>query len=65
MEKKKDANMRIIKVMFSSDGRGGVTPKISIPISWLRDMGVTPDDREIKLLYDEKEKSFKAKKIIK
>lgn len=62
MEKKKDTNMRIIKVMFNNDGRGGTTPKISVPISWLRDMGVTPEDREIKLSYDEKAKTFNVVK---
>lgn len=60
MEKKKDLNMRITKVMFNSDGKGGVTPKISIPISWLRDMGIDTEEREIKLSYDEKTKSFTA-----
>lgn len=62
MEKKKDTNMRVINVMFNNDGKGNVTPKISLPITWLRDMGVTPEERQIKVIYDEKTKSFKAEK---
>ena len=35
------------KVIFAKDGRGGYTPKLSIPISWLRDMGITDAERGI------------------
>lgn len=55
---KKDMYKRIGKVIFAKDGRGGVTPKVSIPISWLRDMGITDIDREIDLKYDEEKKEF-------
>ena len=46
------------KVIFAKDGRGGYTPKLSIPISWLRDMGITDAERGIELQYDEKSKVF-------
>ena len=46
------------KVIFAKDGKGGYTPKISIPITWLRDMGITDTERGIELQYDEKSKGF-------
>ncbi len=58
----KDMNRRTLKVIFAKDGKGNVTPKISLPISWLRDMGITDIERGIDLEYDEKNKVFFAVK---
>ena len=55
---KKNMHQRTGKVIFAKDGRGGYTPKISIPITWLRDMGITDFERGIDLQYDEKNKMF-------
>lgn len=60
--KEKNMYQRTGKVIFAKDGRGGYTPKISIPISWLRDMGITDTERGIELQYDEKNKVFYALK---
>ncbi len=59
-KEKREKNMyqRTGKVIFAKDGKGGYTPKISIPISWLRDMGITDAERGIELQYDEKSKGF-------
>ncbi len=47
MEKRK------LKVIFSKDGRGATNTKITLPIAYLRLMGVTPEDREVSLEFDE------------
>lgn len=57
-KKEKSMYQRTGKVIFAKDGRGGYTPKLSIPISWLRDMGITDTERGIELQYDEKNKIF-------
>ena len=42
---------RELKVMFNKSGgntsKNSYSPKLSIPKSWLDDMGITLDDREI------------------
>lgn len=55
-------NKRTLKVIFAKDGKGNVTPKISIPITWLRDMGITDIERGLDLEYDEENKIFYAVK---
>lgn len=49
---------RILKVMFNKSGSGSITPRLSIPISDLRKMGITPEDREINYYYDEENKQI-------
>lgn len=47
---------RELKVMFNKSGgtasKNSYSPKISIPKSWLDDMGVTLDEREIIVTYE-------------
>lgn len=47
---------RKLKVIFCKDGRGATNTKITLPISWLKLMGVSQEDREVNLKYDEKDK---------
>ena len=49
---------RKLKVIFSKDGRGATNTKITLPISWLKDMGVSQENREVKLIYDENTKQI-------
>ena len=44
---------RKLKVIFGNDGRGGVNTKVSLPITWLRKMGIVPEDRDVIVQYDE------------
>ncbi len=50
--------VRNVKIMFNKDGHGSDTTKISLPIKWIRDMGISPNDREVDLKYDEKTKKI-------
>ncbi len=49
---------RKLKVIFGKDGRGSTNTKITLPISWLKSMGISPEDREVNLKYDEKDKKI-------
>ena len=53
---------RKLKIIFNKSGQGYISGKLSIPISWLNDMGLTPEDREVDVVYDEKTKSFTTTK---
>lgn len=49
---------RELKVMFNKSGgtasKNSYSPKISIPKSWLDDMNITLDEREVNAVYEDK-----------
>lgn len=45
-------------VSFSKSGSGSLTPRVIVPITWLREMGVTPDDKRINMEYDKESKQI-------
>lgn len=53
---------RKLKVSFNKSGRGTYTPKLALPISCIKDMGITKEDRDIELLYDNEKKQIILKK---
>lgn len=50
---------RNAKIMFAKPGgtasKGSVTSRISLPITWIREMGITENDREVLLKFNGKE----------
>lgn len=55
-------NERILNISFNKSGRGTYTPKLALPMAIVRDMGISKEDREIKLLYNEETKEITIKK---
>lgn len=55
--------VRNLKIIFNKSGDGYFSGKLSIPMNWLKDMNLTPDDREVEVSYNQNEKSFTVKKI--
>ena len=53
---------RKMRVIFGQDGRGGVNSKVSIPITWLRKMEITPEERNVILQFDEENEQIIIKK---
>ncbi len=53
---------RILKVSFGKSGSGSVNTKISIPKKHLDEMGVSPDEREVLMSYDEEKKIITIQK---
>lgn len=47
---------RKAKVTFNKSGgtasKGGVTNRITVPTSWIKSMGITPEDRKVTLTFD-------------
>jgi hypothetical protein len=48
---------RKAKIQYAKSGRGSLTTRMTLPITWVRTIGVSEDDREVKI-------SLKDNKII-
>lgn len=55
--------VRNLKIIFNKSGDGYLSGKLSIPMTWLKDMNLTPEDREVEVTYDQETKSFTTKKL--
>ncbi len=53
---------RKLKILFSKSGSGSTNTRISLPIKDLKDMGITPENREVIYQYDEINKQIIIKK---
>ena len=55
-QEEKLMEVRDAKVIFNKSGgtssQGGYTTRVTIPISWIKQMGISPDDREITISFD-------------
>lgn len=56
MEKRK------LKVIFGKDGRGATNTKVTLPITWLRELGITQDERDVDVEYDKENEQIIIKK---
>ncbi|WP_047396457.1 hypothetical protein [Cetobacterium sp. ZOR0034] len=41
------------KILWSKGGSGSDTTRITLPVAWIRKMGITTDLREVEILFDE------------
>lgn len=54
---------RVLKVSFAKGGSGSVSPRTTIPKTWLDALKITQDERDIELILDvEKEQIILKKK---
>ncbi len=44
---------RKLKINFNKSGRGSYTPKIALPITDVKRMRITPEDRQVNYYYNE------------
>lgn len=44
---------RQAKMSFNKAGNGYLTPKVTLPINWVREMNLDPEDREIILRFED------------
>ena len=61
MKNNTETRERLINI--SKDGRGADNFRISLPAKWLRDMGISYDKRNVKMVYDSSEKKIIIEKI--
>lgn len=53
---------RELKVTFNKSGAGSQTNRITIPTSWIREMDVTEDDRNVEVTFNKDNKTITIKK---
>lgn len=56
---------RNLKVNFFKSGSGSISAKTNIPISFYQKIGVTPEERDIKIIVNEKTGEIIIKKLTK
>lgn len=56
MEEKK------LKIILNKSGKGNINPRIPMPISWFKILGLSEEDNEVKAIIDEENKQIIIKK---
>ncbi|UUC40235.1 AbrB/MazE/SpoVT family DNA-binding domain-containing protein [Clostridioides difficile] len=54
---------RILKVLLSKSGSGSLSPKISLPATWIREMNITQEEREVEVYFENNEIRIKKKDL--
>lgn len=49
-------------VIFTKNGHGSVTNKITLPVTWVKDMGFTLEDKSATIMYKENSIIIKKEK---
>ncbi|MGO1042235.1 AbrB/MazE/SpoVT family DNA-binding domain-containing protein [Clostridioides difficile] len=53
---------RKLNIIYNKSGRGNITNRITLPFTWVRDMGITQDDRTVLVEYNEHNQTITIKK---
>ena len=56
------AQKRELNVSYHKGGSGSTTPKVSLPTTWIRDMGFTKEDRIAIVSFDGEKITIEKKK---
>ena len=43
---------RQLKVSFNRSGSGSISSSVRLPISWLKEMNISKDEREVEVIFD-------------
>ena len=43
---------RDVKITYNKSGRGSLTPRVTLPITWTKEMNLSEDDREVTISFD-------------
>ena len=52
---------RVVKVMFAKGGSGSLHTKLNVPITWIRAMGISVENREVEIVFDGKQITIQKK----
>ena len=50
---------RSLKISFMKSGSGSTSSRITLPITWIKKMGLDIDNREVEVSFNEKDNSVK------
>lgn len=53
---------RKLNISFSKSGSGSYTPRISLPATWIKEMGIDVENREVLVSFDNEEITIKKAK---
>lgn len=53
MEEKRET--RNLNIIFNKSGNGYYNPRVSLPSSWIKEMGIDMENREIEVTFNGKE----------
>lgn len=45
---------RTAKILWSKSGKGSDTTRVTLPVSWIRKMALSHEERELDIYFDEK-----------
>lgn len=43
---------RDLKITFSKSGAGNLTPRLSLPAKWIKEMEISQENREVEVIYE-------------
>ena len=49
---------KINKITLAKAGNGAISPKVSIPWKWIQGIGITEEEREVEISFNEKTKKI-------
>ncbi|MGL5356703.1 MAG: AbrB/MazE/SpoVT family DNA-binding domain-containing protein [Cetobacterium sp.] len=49
---------RLLNISFMKSGSGSTTSRITLPISWIKKMGLTSDNKAVNVIFDEESKTI-------
>ena len=53
---------RKLNIIFNKSGSGSINTKVSLPVTWVKQMGITKDNREIIAEFNEEKQEIIIKK---
>ncbi|MGL5057654.1 MAG: AbrB/MazE/SpoVT family DNA-binding domain-containing protein [Fusobacteriaceae bacterium] len=55
---------RELNITFGKSGSGSSTTKLSIPITWIKKMKISPEDRALEVIFDEENNTILIQKKV-
>ena len=46
---------RQLKISFNKSGSGSISSSVRLPISWLKEMDISKEDREVEVIFNDRE----------
>lgn len=53
---------RKLNIIFNKSGSGSINTKVSLPVTWIKQMGITKDNREVIAEFNEEKQEIIIKK---
>lgn len=53
---------RKLNIIFNKSGSGSTNTKVSLPITWIKQMGITESNREVAATFNEKKQEIIIRK---